>query len=68
MKNRPPNLYPKFKAAMALSGENLIDISTRLGVTKKSIIGAADGTVSSRRLRTYVLEYIDQWLTPEVVR
>jgi hypothetical protein len=53
---------------MALSGESLIDISERLGVTKKSIIGAADGTVSSRRLRTYVLEYIDQWLTPEVVR
>jgi hypothetical protein len=68
MKIQPTNLYPRFKAAVALSGQPMAEIARELGVTRDSLVQVARGHATSARLRSYIEAYIDKWLTPELVQ
>lgn len=68
MKNKPDDIYPRFKAAVALSGHNMGEIAANLGVSLVSLRQVARGYATSERLRKFMVDYIDQWLTAEVLK
>jgi len=68
MKKPPTNLYPRFKAAVALSGQSMAAVARELGVTRDSLVQVARGHATSARLRAFIESYIRQWLSPELAQ